>query len=399
ISNRRKCFLMASVRKSITRKGTIRWQTVWNEPGLSGSTRQRTKNFARQSEAREHAARVALEIEGRGVGDAQKHSVGRFLQRWLATLADRNELSPSTLSGYRRHIALASKYIGYISLERLSPAYLDGLYAELLQRGGVSRQGKRGEAKAPRPLNPRTVLHVHRVLHTAFEQARKWKLIQENPSRDATAPSVRKSPVRAFTGDEVGRLLAAADSDPETRCFVVTLLITGARRSEALGLAWDMVDLDRGTVTIKRVVIEVDRLPVLREVPKSEGSERTIEIPPLLVELLQAQKTRSRSAALAWGKGYRKHPMFGFAQVNGEPLDPMRVTYRLRQVMRRAKVSGRAPTHGWRRTCATALIDAGSDVKTIQARLAHPTPAITPSLYAPRAEKRATPPAGPLACV
>jgi len=207
---------MASVRKSITRKGTLRWQTVWNEPGLDGSTRQRTKNFARQSEAREHAARMAQEIEGRGVGDPQRHSVERYLQRWLATLADRNEHSPSTLSGYRRHIALANKYIGHISLERLSPADLDGLYAELLQRGGVSRKGKRGEEKDPRPLNPRSVLHVHRVLHTAFEQARKWKLIRENPSRDATAPSVRKSPVRAFTEDEVGRLLAAAADNPVT---------------------------------------------------------------------------------------------------------------------------------------------------------------------------------------
>ena len=381
---------MASVRKSITRKGTLRWQTVWNEPGLDGSTRQRTKNFARQSEAREHAARMAQEIEGRGVGDPQRHSVERYLQRWLATLADRNEHSPSTLSGYRRHIALANKYIGHISLERLSPADLDGLYAELLQRGGVSRKGKRGEEKAPRPLNPRSVLHVHRVLHTAFEQARKWKLIRENPSRDATAPSVRKSPVRAFTEDEVGRLLAAAADNPVTHCIVATLLITGSRRSELCGLAWDMVDLDRRTIAIKRVVIEVDRLPVLREVLKSEGSERTIEIPPLLVELLRAQKTRCLAAALAWGKGYRKDPMFVFAQVNGASLDPMSLTYRLRHLMRRAKVSGRAPTHGWRHTCATALIDAGSDVKTIQARLGHSTPAITLSLYVHRTQKRDT---------
>jgi integrase len=381
---------MASVRKSITRRGTLRWQAVWNEPGLGGSTRQRTKNFARQSEAREHAARMTQEIEGRGVGDPQQHSVERYLRRWLATLADRNEHSPSTLSGYRRYVALANKYIGHISLERLSPADLDGLYAELLRRGGVSRQGKRGEEKAPRPLNPRTVLHVHRVLHTAFEQARKWKLIRENPSRDATAPSVRKSPVRAFTEDEVGRLLAAAAGNPETHCILVTLLITGTRRSELCGLAWDMVDLDRGTITIRRVVIEVDRLPVLREVPKSEGSERTIKIPPLLVELLQAQKTRGLEAALAWGKGYRKDPMFVFAQVNGEPLDPMSITYRLRLLMRRAKVSGRAPTHAWRHTCATALIDAGVDTATVQARLGHSTPAITLSTYVHRTERRDT---------
>jgi integrase len=363
---------------------------VWNEPGLDGSTRQRTKNFARQSEAREHANRMAQEIEGRGVGDPQRHSVARYLQRWHATLAARNEHSPSTLAGYQRNLRYAIRHIGHIPLEKLSPADLDGLYAELLQRGGVSREGKTGEEKAPRPLNPRTVLHVHRVLHTAFEQARKWKLIRENPSRDATAPSPRKSPVRAFTEDEVGRLIAAAADNPETHCILVTLLIAGIRRSELLGLAWDMVDLDRGTIAIKRVVIEVDHLPVLREVPKSEGSERTIEIPPLLVELLQAQKTRCLSAALAWGTGYRKDPMFVFAQANGEPLDPMSVTYRLRQLMRRAKVSGRAPTHAWRHTCATALIDAGSDVKTIQARLGHSTPAITLSLYVHRTTKRDT---------
>jgi len=381
---------MASVRKNITRKGTMRWQAVWNEPGPGGSTRQRTKNFARQSEAREHANRMAQEIEGRGVGDPQRHTVERYLHRWLATLAARGELSPATLSGYRRNLAYAIRHIGHIPLEKLSPADLDGLYALLLQRGGVSRKGKRGEAKAPRPLNPRSVLHVHRALHTAFEQARRWRLLRENPSRDATAPSVRKSPVRAFTESEVGQLLAAAADNPETHCILVTLLITGVRRSELLGLTWDAIDLERGTITIKRVVIEVDRLPVLREVPKSEGSERAIKIPPLLVELLQAQRTRGLEAALKWGKGYRRDPMFVFAQVNGEPLDPMSVTYRLRLLMRHAKVSGRAPTHGWRHTCATALIDAGVDTATVQARLGHSTPAITLSTYVHRTERRDT---------
>jgi len=53
------------------------------------------------------------------------------------------------------------------------------------------------------------VLHVHRVLHTALEQARKWKLISENPARDATAPSPAKAPVRAFTATEVQRRRAS----------------------------------------------------------------------------------------------------------------------------------------------------------------------------------------------
>ena len=318
------------------------------------------------------------DVERRGVGDREKHTVERYLQRWLATLTDRNEHSPTTLSSYRRYIEIASRYIGGIALEKVSPADLDGLYATLLKRGGIARKAG---ARHGRPLNPRTVLHVHRVLHTAFERARKWKLIGENPARDASAPSVRKSSVRAFYQDEVDRLLVAAATNRETHTIVATLLITGIRRSELLGLAWDAIDLDQGSLTIKRVGLSVDHAPVLRDITKTESSARTLNIPPLLVELLRAQKAHVLEGALTWGKGYRRDPMFCFPRPDGEPHDPMGMTTRLRQVMRRAGIEGRSPTHAWRHTAATMLVGAGSDIKTIQARLGHSTPVITMSLY------------------
>src|SRR4051812_45015479 len=117
--------------------------------------------------------------------------------------------------------------------------------------------------------------YTYRVLHRAFNQARKWRLIAENPVKDATAPSPRPSRVRAFTHDEVQRLIGAAD-DADTRTMVVTLLTTGVRRSELLGLAWDALDLDAGTLTIRRAVLEVDHQPLLVETTKTEASARTI---------------------------------------------------------------------------------------------------------------------------
>lgn len=369
---------MASTRKKTTEKGSIRWQAVWREPGPGGTERQRVRNFDTRKEAIAHANRMQQDVERRGVGDREKHTVERYLQRWLATLTDRNEHSPTTLSSYRRYIEIASRYIGGIALEKVSPADLDGLYATLLKRGGIARKAG---ARHGRPLNPRTVLHVHRVLHTAFERARKWKLIGENPARDASAPSVRKSSVRAFYQDEVDRLLVAAATNRETHTIVATLLITGIRRSELLGLAWDAIDLDQGSLTIKRVVLSVDHAPVLRDITKTESSARTLNIPPLLVELLRAQKAHVLEGALTWGKGYRRDPMFCFPRPDGEPHDPMGMTTRLRQVMRRAGIEGRSPTHAWRHTAATMLVGAGSDIKTIQARLGHSTPVITMSLY------------------
>jgi integrase len=255
---------MASYRKSTTKAGTQRWQSVWQQPGPNGKSQRRTKNFGSQKEARAHAQLMERE-ERRGVGDPQKHSLERYLKRWLATLNERGERSPSTMAFYRRQVDMACKHIGHVLLEKLGAADLDGLYNLLLRQGGTARKANPDGSRDARPLAARTVSHVHRTLHVALEQARKWKMIPENPAKDATAPTPRKGSIKAFTQDEVARLMEAAASDRVLYIMLVTLLITGARRSELLGSALDAIDLDAGTFTIKRVLLEVDHVAVLRE--------------------------------------------------------------------------------------------------------------------------------------
>ena len=259
-------------------------------------------------------------FERRGVGDREKHTVERYLQRWLATLTDRNEHSPTTLSAYRRHIEVASRYIGGIALEKLSPADLDGLYATLLKHGGVARKAG---AKHGRPLNPRSVLHVHRVLHTALERARKWKLIGENPARDASAPSVRKSSVRAFYQDEVDRLLAAAATNRETHTIVATLLITGIRRSELLGLAWDAIDLDQGSLTIKRVSASTTPRCCATSPNRELGADA--QHPAAAGRTAPDPEGACPGERADLGQGLSHEPMFVFPRPDGEPrADPDR---------------------------------------------------------------------------
>jgi integrase len=169
---------------------------------------------------------------------------------------------------------------------------------------------------------------------------------------------------------------------------VSLLLVTGLRRSELLGLAWDCVDLDAGTITIRRVVIEVEREPVLREQPKSDAGWRTIGISGAVADLMRTQKAYVSESALAWGKGYSRDPWFCFPGWGGQPMAPMSMTMRLRKIMRQAGVTGIQPVHGWRHTSATLLIDAGENIKTVQARLGHSTPAITMALYVHPVDER-----------
>ena len=369
---------MASTSRVITRKGTIRWQARWREPGVGEKARTAKRNFATQKAAKAYAARMAEERELRGVGDPHQHSTAEYLRRWLAHLRERGDHAPTTLAGYERHAAIAAHHIGHLPLAKLGAHDLDRLYATLRRHG---RGRPRADGKPARPLSRQSILHVHRLLHTALGQARKWKLIAYNPAVDATAPTVPFQQARGFTADEIERLLELAQPDPEITTMVAVLLVTGIRRSELLGLALDAVDLDTGTVSIRRAVTEVRGKAVLREVPKSKSAMRTLSIPPELVALLRAQKARVLEQALQWGAEYSREPMFLFPGLAGVPMRPMAVTERLRQLCRRAKITDVQPVHGWRHATGTLLVAAGTDVKTAQTRLGHSTPVITLRLY------------------
>jgi integrase len=376
---------MASVQRR-TRRGVVSYRAVWKERGPGSSKpRQRNKTFSKASDAKAFAARMAAEIEARNIGDAQKHSVGKFLTRWLAFLRDADRYSPATLAGYERAVAMASRELGDLSLSRVTAQHLDAAYARLRKCGGRVRNKPGGT----RPLTARTVLHVHRCLHTAFQQAWRWKILSENPARDATAPSPRKSKVRAFSIDEVKRLLEVASADPETHAIVCVLLACGLRRSELLGLAFDCVDFDAGNVTVRRAVIEgAGHVAILRERAKTESSLRTISVPAILVELLRQQHARVQENMLAWGREYQRQPLLVFGGLGGRPLPPQSLTDRLKALMRRAKVSGASPVHAWRHTAGTSLFDATRNIKTVQSRLGHSTPAITMHLYVHAVEER-----------
>ena len=375
---------MSYINKITTKKGTTRWQCRWNVPNPGGSPKERSKNFATQKEAKAHAVQMA-EIESRGVGDPRKHDLAGYLRGWLAHLREREDLAPTTMEGYERNVEYASHHIGRIALEKLAPLDLDRLYTTLMKQGGAPRK----DGKPSRPLSRRSALHCHRMLHTALEQARKWKLIAHNPAADATPPSVPHKKARGYTEDEIARMLKAAEDDPEGYCVLALLLTTGMRRSELLGLGLDTVDLDQATLDIRRTVTQVKNKAVVREVAKTKSSYRTLGIPAAVVLLLRAQKARVLESALAWGSEYSREPMFLFPGMAGVPMLPMSLTLRLRQFRRRAKIPANVqPVHGWRHAAATMLIATGTDVKTTQSRLGHSTPVITLQLYADKVSER-----------
>jgi len=101
------------------------------------------------------------------------------------------------------------------------------------------------------------------------------------------APVVRREDEkRALNDDEIVLLLARADASRLHVPIRVTLA-TGVREGELLGLRWEDVDLDAGTVTVRRKARYFTGQGVVFSQPKTKNSRRTIELAPTAVRLLR----------------------------------------------------------------------------------------------------------------
>ncbi len=80
------------------------------------------------------------------------------------------------------------------------------------------------------------------------------------------------------------------------------LAATGMRRGEAIGLAWEDLDMEAGAVTIRRAWIPVDGVARFSE-PKSRRSRRTIALDPVTLEALKHHAARQADEQSGWQEG------------------------------------------------------------------------------------------------
>ena len=84
---------------------------------------------------------MSVEIEQKGVGDPERHDLGRFLRRWLATLTQSGDYEVTTLANYGHHVRRISALIGHVPLSELTAGHIDEAYG--------THAGERAVAPAP----------------------------------------------------------------------------------------------------------------------------------------------------------------------------------------------------------------------------------------------------------
>jgi integrase len=158
--------------------------------------------------------------------------------------------------------------------------------------------------------------------------------------------------------------------------------MTGMRRGEGLGLGWKHVDLEKGTATIRRTLVDIedanDDVPVWSD-PKTKSGNRTIQLDAGTVAVLRALRAEQAKERLLLGPAYRDYDLV-LCWPDGRPYHPERVS---RVFGQRTRKHG-LPTirlHDLRHTWATLALEAGIHPKVVQQQLGHANVSITIDIY------------------
>ena len=130
----------------------------------------------------------------------------------------------------------------------------------------------------------------------------------------------------------------------------------GLRRSEVVGLEWDAVDLDAGTLEIRQGRVALGRESVVDE-PKSDASGRTLPLDAETVDALAALKLRQKTERLAAGPAYDGTSGYVVVDELGRPYRPERYSDLFRELNVAAGVK-MITLHEVRHTCGTSCISA-----------------------------------------
>ena len=363
---------------SIRQRPSGRWEaryTMGHNPS-TGKQIRRSIYGSTEKEVLKKLQQVQVDIENGAYTEPQKMTVGEWLEIWLKDYTI--NIKPSTREDYalkiRGHIIPA---LGAIQLQKLNAHTIQSFYNRLLESGRIPH--KYHKNKTPVGLSPRTVKLTHTILHMALKQAVKLKYLRDNPTEACTLPRVIKKDMSILQGNQILEFMKAVDGH-RYRAVFLTLLFTGMRRGECLGLTWDCVDFQAGTISVnKQLQRKRTKNDVLEIVPLKNDKPRLLSPPATLFQILKQQKSRQAELQLFLGNEWT-NTEFVFTSDFGKPLDGNAVYNAFKKLL---STNGLPPIrlHDLRHTAATIMLQNGDDYKTLQDALGHHSAGFTLDTY------------------
>ena len=221
--------------------------------------------------------------------------------------------------------------------------------------------------------------NTHGVFHSALKQAQRLGYIQQNPADNITLPRVERPDVQPMTDNALPAFLEAIQGHELEAVFFVTVF-TGMRKGEVLGLTWDNVDFERGTVCIRQQLLKKRGENAFMLASPKNDKPRTISPAQDIMAILRGERVRQKRNQLQAGTMWDNPDNLVFTDAFGKHLTPQTVYVRFKSL---AASLGYPDLrfHDLRHTYAVNALRGGDDIKTVQGNLGHHTAAFTLDTY------------------
>jgi integrase len=338
-------------------------KTKWISLGLP------EKGNKRKAEAELAKLRAEFEVPEE-VGDLSSDMLfADYLLEWLEIAKGR--LAVATYCSYTAMIKnpIAPYFRKKkLTLRELEARHLQMFYSELLKK-----------------VKPNTVIHYHAIIHSALKYAVKTDMLLQNVADKVDRPKKNDFQPVFLSAEEMQKMFEALRG---TRLELPVLVATfyGFRRGEVLGLKWDAIDFERGTISVKRTVttVSVDgkHKEIEQQSAKTKSSLRTL---PLIgsfrdyfMQVKEAQELNKKICGNCYNYQYDG---FVFVDEMGERMRAQYLTCAFPKFLERHGLR-RMRFHDLRHSCASLLLANGVPLKHIQEWLGHSDFTTTANIYA-----------------
>ena len=334
------------------------------------------KAFPRKREADAYHAAVDVDVrKGVHTPDSASITVAVAGRLWLKT-GDAAGLERTTIDYYRQHVDFhIIPLLGAVKLSQLTAPMV-----------------RQFEDKLRKDRSPVMVRRAMGSLGAILSDAVERGLVAQNVVRSMRSRRHRGKDARADkrqrgrlkvgvdipTPDEIRTIIAHLDG--RWRPLLLTAIFTGLRASELRGLRWADVDLKRNEIHVRQ---RADRYGKMGA-PKSETSERTIPLAPMLVNTLREWKLVCPKGELGLVFPNGRGRIESHSNIVHRGLEPTLIAAGVTTAEGKAKYPGlHALRHFYASWCINRRVDGGLELplKVVQARLGHASVQMTADRY------------------
>lgn len=342
-----------------------KWKSLGLKEGAS-----KAKINAAMREAVNDFEKELTEILTRSQNPDADMPVFEYMVKWLGSVQP--SLQINTYRSYHNMIyGRIKRYFSpkSITIASLRPNQIDEFYQSIFDEGMVAN----------------TVIHYHAVMRRAFQQAYKKEILSANPFDRVERPKKNKFFGQNLSEEELLTLLSLARSEAIYPAIILAGCM-GLRRSEALGMRWSRIDMEKREVLLdtKVVEVEIDGEKILKPIEemKNSSSRRSLPIPAPVYEMLVEQKAQQDLYRRMFRGSYnRAYDDYVCTDKLGNLLTPRYVTLRFSQVLEKNGMR-HIRFHDLRHTFASILINKDIPLFNVSKYLGHSDISTTANIYA-----------------